>query len=86
VAGESRLLPTVLPVPHSYTPLDVPPVAVKVMAVDTPLHIVGMSDDKPVSTEGVASTITNAAFDVTEQAPSPTTTVYVALLFNMPVV
>jgi hypothetical protein len=47
VAGDSGLLPTVLPVPHSYTEAPaVPPLAVSVMAVAVPLHIVVLVDDK----------------------------------------
>jgi hypothetical protein len=54
VAGESVFSPTELPVPHSYTAPEftLPPPAVKVMAVDVPLHIVVMSDDKPVGAVG----------------------------------
>ena len=60
VAGVSGFVPTVAPVPHSYTapePVE-PPVAVKVMLVDTPLHSVDTLDDSPVgAVGGVATTL-----------------------------
>ena len=59
----SELLPTVAPVPHSYTAPEprLPPLAVNVAEVDIPLHIVGTLEDKPVGAVGGVSTVANTA-------------------------
>jgi hypothetical protein len=63
VEGESRLLPTVLPMPHSYTASEpaFPPLAVNVMVVGVPSHIVEMSDVKLAGAEGGVLTVANTA-------------------------
>jgi hypothetical protein len=54
VDGVSALLPTELPVPHSYTAPEpaLPPLAVNVTVVAVPLHIVVTLEDKPVGAVG----------------------------------
>jgi hypothetical protein len=73
VAGERGVVPGVLPVPHSYTapePVDALS-AVKVMFVDLLLHIVALLEANPVGAVGGVFTVTNALFEVAEQAVSP---------------
>jgi hypothetical protein len=81
VDGESGLLPTVLPAPHSYTAPEpaLPPEAVNVAAVVTPLHILETLDAKPVGAVGGVLTeiVPTAADEGTQPLLFFTVTLYV---------